>query len=87
MERILKRYINQETGAVCIKRLVVKEVNGLFRVYQETDRGYGEGFVGTPVPSIKPYKTQKGAEKALQAWQSPQYRMSLVEGLMQEGKI
>lgn len=87
MERILNRYINQETGAVCIKRLMVKEVNGLFRVYHETDRGYGEGFVGAAVPSIKPYKTQKGAEKAMQAWQAPQYRMTLVEGLMQEGKI
>jgi hypothetical protein len=87
MERILNRYINSETGVVCIKRLVVKEVNGLFRVYQETDRGYGEGFVGTPVPSIKPYKTAKGAEKALRVWQPPQYRMTLVEGLMQEGKI
>ena len=87
MERILNHYINQETGAVCIKRLVVKEINGLFRVCQEIDRGYGDGFVSTFVPSIKPYKTLKGAEKAMMQWQAPQYRMSLVEGLMQEGKI
>lgn len=87
MERILNRYINQETGAVCIKRLVVKEVNGMFRVCQETNRGYGDGFVSTFVPSIKAYKTLKGAEKAMMQWQAPQYRMTLVEGLMQEGKI
>lgn len=87
MERILNRYINNETGAVCIKRLVVKEVDGLYLVYMETDRGYGEGFVGAQVPSIKSYKTAKGAEKALQAWQAPRYSMTLVEGLMQEGKI
>lgn len=87
MERILDRYINQETGAVCIKRLVIKEINGLFRVCQETDRGYGDGFVSTFVPSIKPYKTLKGAEKAMSNWQAPQYRMSLAEGLMHDGKI
>ena len=87
MERILNRYINQETGAACIKRLIIKEINGLFRVCQEIDRGYVDGFVSTFVPSIKPYKTLKGAEKAMMQWQVPQYLMSMVEGLMQEGKI
>lgn len=87
MERILEKYINKETGVVCVKRLFVKKIGELFHVVRETDRGWGEGFVGAPLCGIKPYKTEKGAEKAMQNWQPEHYRMSLVEGLMQEGKI
>lgn len=87
MEIIIQRYINNETGNTAFKRLVVKEVNGMFRVCQETDRGYGAGVVSAFVPSIKPYKSRKGAEKAMQNWKPQSYRMTVAEGLMQEGKI
>lgn len=87
MVRILQRYINTETGNTAFKRLVVKEVDGMFRVCQETDRGFGAGVVETFVPSIKPYKTRKGAEKALSNWKPQRYHMTIVEGLMLEGKI
>lgn len=87
MERVIQRYINKETGNIAFKRLVVKQIDGLFRVCQETDRGYGAGITTAILTSIKPYKTQKGAEKALQAWKAPRYRMTVAEGLMQEGKI
>ena len=81
MERVIQRYINKETGNIAFKRLVVKQIDGLFRVCQETDRGYGAGITTAILTSIKPYKTQKGAEKA------PRYQMTVAEGLMQEGKI
>lgn len=87
MEIILSRYLNKDTGVYAFKRLVVKEESGIFRVFQETDRGYGEGVVSAMVSSIKPYKTRKGAEKAMQAWKPATYKMTLVEGLMFEGKI
>lgn len=87
MERILKKYINKETGVICIRRLVVKNYQGAYRVFCETDRGFGEGFVAALVPSIKAYKTEKGAEKAMVAWVPPSYFMSRLEGLILEGKI
>lgn len=87
MEIILNRYLNKDTGVYAFKRLVVKEDSGFFRVYQETDRGYGQVVVSAMVPSIKPYKTRKGAERAMQSWRPATYKMTLVEGLMAEGKI
>lgn len=87
MEIILNRYLNKDTGIMAFKRLVVKEDKGLFRVFHETDRGYGEGVVSAVVSSIKPYKTHKGAVKAMQSWKPATYKMTLVEGLMAEGKI
>lgn len=87
MKRLIQRYINKETGNIAFKRLVVKQINGLFRVCQESDYGYGAGITTAVLTSIKPYKTQKGAEKALQQWEAPRYKMTVVEGLMQEGKI
>lgn len=87
MEITISRYLNKDTGVYAFKRLVVKEDGGLFRVFQETDRGFGEGVVSAMVSSIKPYKTRKGAEKAMQSWKPATYRMTLVEGLMAEGKI
>lgn len=81
------RYINSETGIECFKRLVVKEIDGLFRVYEETERGWGSPVTSALIASIKPYKTRKGAEKAAINWQPKQYKMTLVEGLMSEGKI
>lgn len=87
MERLLQRYKNTETGNIATKRLVVREMDGFFRVCQVTDRGYGEEPTVAIMGSVKPYKTKKGAEKAMMAWKVPQYRMTLVEGLMQEGKL
>lgn len=87
MKVYYSRYTNPETGVQCFKRLVVKAVDGGFRVFQETERGYGQGIVEAVVPSIKPYKTEKGAIKAMLAWEPKKYIMTLAEGLMQEGKI
>ena len=87
MERIISRYTNKETGLVAFKKLCVRSIDGMFRVVQVSNYGYGAEDTITPVPSIKPYKTQRGAEKALDGYKPPQYRMTLVEGLMQEGKI
>lgn len=87
MERILSRYTNKETGLVAFKKLCVREIDGLYRVVHVSNYGYGDEDSVSFVPSIKPYKTLNGAEKALDNWQAPQYRMTLVEGLMQEGKI
>ena len=87
MEVYYSRYINQETGIQCFKRLVVKAVDGGFRVFQQTERGYGQSIVEAVVPSIKPYKTEKGAIKAMLNWEPKKYIMTLAEGLMQEGKI
>lgn len=83
IERLIQRYTNKETGNIAFKRLVVKQINGLFRVCQETDYGYGAGITTAILTSIKPYKT----EKALQQWEAPRYKMTVVEGLMHEGKI
>lgn len=85
--RYLKRYKNEETGNVAFKRLLVKEIDGLFWVVEEIDYGYGAGVSMTKVPSIKSYKTENGAEKALEKWKPARYCMTVVEGLMQEGKI
>lgn len=87
MERIISRYTNKETGLVAFKKLCVRSIDGMFRVVQASNYGYGAEDTITPVPSIKPYKTRRGAEKALDGYKLPQYRMTLVEGLMQEGKI
>lgn len=87
MEVYYSQYTNKETGVKCFKRLIVKPVDGMFRVYQETERGFGEGVVSVLVSSIKPYKTEKGAIKAMLAWEPAKYIMTLAEGLMSEGKI
>ncbi|ANY29772.1 hypothetical protein [Escherichia phage Greed] len=87
MVRILERYKNEATGAIAFKRMLVKQIDGLFRVVKEVDYGNGAGVSTTIVPGIKAYKTLKGAEKALAAWKPARYQMSRVEGLMQEGKI
>lgn len=87
MEVYYSRYTNPETGVQCFKRLVVKAVDDGFRVFQETERGYGQGIVEAVVPFIKPYKTEKGAIKAMLNWEPKKYIMTLAEGLMQEGKI
>ncbi|MDU7405663.1 MAG: hypothetical protein E7L15_17625 [Citrobacter portucalensis] len=87
MERIISRYTNKETGLVAFKKLCVRSIDGMFRVVHVSNYGYGAEDTITPVPSIKPYKTQRGAEKALDGYKLPQYRMTLIEGLMQEGKI
>jgi hypothetical protein len=84
----LKKSKNTETGNDYFKRLVVKAVDGGFMVKEEIDYGYGAGISETGVPSLnKVYKTAKGAENAIKKYKPQQYRMSLVEGLMQEGKI
>ena len=59
----------------------------VFFFFQETERGYGQGIVEAVVPFIKPYKTEKGAIKAMLNWEPKKYIMTLAEGLMQEGKI
>ena len=87
MERIISRYTYKETGLVAFKKLCVRSIDGMFRVVQVSNYWYGAEDTITPVPSIKPYKTQRGAEKSLDGYKLPQYRMTLVEGLMQEGKI
>lgn len=87
MKVYYSRYINKETGVQCFKRLVVKSVEGGFRVFQETERGFGQGIVAVPLTSLKVYKTEKGAEKAMLKWEPKKYIMTLAEGLMQEGKI
>ena len=87
MEVYYSRYTNPETGVQCFKRLVVKAVDDGFHVFQETKRGYGQGIVEAVVPFIKPYKTEKGAIKAMLNWEPKKYIMTLAEGLMQEGKI
>lgn len=87
MVRYLKRYKNEETGNIAFKRLLVKQIDGLFFCVEEVDYGYGAGVSMTKIPSIKPYKTEKGAEKALEKWKPARYRMTVVEGLMQEGRI
>lgn len=69
MEVYYSRYTNPETGVQCFKRLVVKAVDDGFRVFQETERGCGQGIVEAVVPSIKPYKTGKGAIKAMLNWE------------------
>ncbi|WDS61671.1 hypothetical protein [Cronobacter phage vB_Cdu_VP8] len=86
MQRYLERYVNSETGKTCFKRLSVLEDNGLFRVVHECDYGFGAEISIAKMP-IRPYKTRKGAEKAMMAWQPKKYKMTLVEGLMHEGKI
>ncbi|AHY25380.1 hypothetical protein PS2_134 [Serratia phage PS2] len=85
MQRYLERYTNPENGEECFKRLSVLEDDGFFRVVKETYRGYGTIVIAN-MP-IRPYITRKGAEKAMMKWQPKQYKMTLVEGLMQEGKI
>lgn len=87
MVRILERYKNEATGAIAFKRLLVKEIDGMFRVVKEFDYGNGAGVNTVIIPGIKAYKTLKGAEKALAAWKPERYQMTRVEGLMQEGKI
>lgn len=87
MKVYYSQYTNPETGVQCFKRLAVKAVDGGFRVFQQTERGYGQGIVEAVVPSIKPYKTEKGAIKAMLNWEPKKYIMTLAEGLMQEGKI
>lgn len=87
MERIITRYTNKETGLVAFKKLCVRNIDDMYRVVQVSNYGYGAEDTVTQVPSIKPYKTQHGAEKALEAYRLPGYKMTVVEGLMQEGKI
>lgn len=87
MKVYYSRYVNKETGIQCFKRLVVKPVESGFRVFQETERGFGQGIVAVAIPSLKIYKTEKGAIKAMLAWEPKKYIMTLAEGLMQEGKI
>ncbi len=70
MERVIQRYINKETGNIAFKRLVVKQIDGLFRVCQETDRGYGAGITTAILTSIKPYKTQKKRRKSTSSMES-----------------
>lgn len=84
--RYLERYVNESTKAVAFKRLAVKEQDGLFFVVKEIDYGNGAGVQEVKMP-IKPYKTRKGAEAAMMKWKPTSYRTTLVEGLMQEGKI
>lgn len=43
MVRILERYKNEATGAIAFKRLLVKEIDGMFRVVKEFDYGNGAG--------------------------------------------
>lgn len=87
MKVYYQRYTNKETGVECFKRLVVKAVDEGFRVFIETERGFGQGVVTVAVASIKPYKTEKGAIKAMLNYEPKKYVMTLAEGLMQEGKI
>lgn len=87
MKVYYSRYTNKETGVLCFKRLVVKPVDNGFRVFQETERGYGEELFVAVVPSLKVYKTEKGAIKAMLAYEPKKYIMTLAEGLMMEGKI
>lgn len=87
MERIISRYTNKKTGLIAFKKLCVRNIGDMFCVVQVSNYGYGAEDTITQVPSIKPYKTQRGAEKALDGYKLPQYRMTLAEGLMQEGKI
>lgn len=59
-----------------------------FVFFQETERGCGQGIVEAVVPSIKPYKTEKGVIKAMLNWEpKKKYIVTLAEGLIQEGKI
>ena len=89
MEVILERYKVKETGLIASKRLLVEQNKdtGLFEVVKHIDYGRGAGVQVGKMPTIKPYKTRKGAEKAMMAYQPKQYRMTLAEGLMMEGKI
>lgn len=87
MEIILERYTVKETGLTASKRLlVVQNESGLFEVVKHIDYGRGAGVTVAKMP-IKPYKTRKGAEKAMQAWKPKGYQMTLAEGLMMQGKI
>lgn len=87
MKVYYSNYKNTETGLPCFKRLCVKECEEGFRVYMETDRGFGEGSVLSLVSTIKKYKTRSGAIKAMLSWEPKKYIMTVAEGLMQEGKI
>lgn len=87
MQIILERYTNKDTGLTAFKRLVVIEnTSGLFEVVKEIDYGQGAGVTVAKMP-LKAYKTRKGAEKAMKAYQPPRYQMTVVEGLMSQGKI
>ncbi|QQG33457.1 hypothetical protein [Pectobacterium phage PcCB7V] len=87
MEIILERYLVKETGLIASKRLlVVQNESGLFEVVKHIDYGRGAGVAVAKMP-IKPYKTRKGAERAMQKWQPKRYQMTLAEGLMLQGKI
>ena len=43
MIRILERYKNEATGAIAFKRMLVKQIDGLYRVVKEVDYGNGAG--------------------------------------------
>lgn len=87
MQVYYSRYKNKETGVQCFKRLVVKHMPDGFKVFQQTERGYGQGIIEVPVASIKTYKTEKAAIKAMLAWEPRKYIMTTAEGLMLDGKI
>jgi hypothetical protein len=87
MKVYYSRYVNKETNVQCFKRLVVKPVDCGFRVFQETERGFGQGIVAVAIPSLKVYKTEKGAQKAMLKYEPKQYLVTLYEGLVLEGRI
>jgi len=57
--------INKETGNKAFKRAIVRNIDGLFYGMFEKDYGYGEM---TSVKITKGYKTEKGADKAVESW-------------------
>lgn len=86
--RYLSRYKNEETGEWSFKRLIVKPVDGGFRVFYQCDYGNGAGIAECPFTGIpKRYKTERGADNAITRYTPPRYQMSLYEGLVLEGKI
>lgn len=81
------QYKNKETNVECFKRLTVKKIGDVFRVVCETERGFGEGVVTAIVGSIKPYKTEKGAIKALANYEPKKYVPTCYESLVLGGYI
>lgn len=88
MIRYTEHYKNTETGMIAFKRLVVRKMeDGLFYVVRESDYGNGSGVTVTKMPNIKPYKTESGAEKALEKWQPAKFYESKYEALVRLGYI
>lgn len=58
--------INNETGNKTFKRAIVRNVDGLFYGMFETDYGFGAGVNTKTI--TKGYKTETGANKAVESW-------------------